>query len=90
MRFARTSKRSPPNSHKADFSKPFMTHDEMPPGVEAMRRLMAAITFSFEEIESGGRVRITTADAEALNSVHDFVRYQITEHRTGDPLAVQK
>ncbi len=49
-----------------------------------------SIRFTFEEIESGGRVRITTADPEALMSVHEFVRYQITEHRTGDPLTIQK
>ena len=75
---------------RGDFSKPFMTHAENPPGVETMRRLKAVITFVFEEIESGGRVRIATADAEALQGVHDFVRYQIMEHRTGDSLNIQK
>jgi hypothetical protein len=73
-----------------DFSKPFMTHAENPPGVETMRRLRAVIRFTFEETEFGGRVRITTADTAALQGVHEFVRYQITEHRTGDPLTVQK
>lgn len=75
---------------RGDFSKPFLTHDETPPGVETMRRVKAVIEFSFEETESGGRVRITTADAEALNGIHDFVRYQIKEHRTGDSLNIQK
>lgn len=75
---------------RGDFSKPFMTHAENPPGVEIMRRQRSAIRFAVEEITSGGRVRITTADPEALNAVHDFVRYQITEHRTGDSLNIQK
>jgi hypothetical protein len=73
-----------------DFSKPFMTHAENPPGVETMRRLKALIGFTFEQTESGGRVRIWTADAEAVQGVHAFVRYQIAEHRTGDSLTVQK
>ncbi|PYR73529.1 MAG: hypothetical protein DMF86_20265 [Acidobacteria bacterium] len=34
-----------------------------------------------------GRVRITTKDARALEAVHAFLRYQIKEHRTGDPMA---
>jgi hypothetical protein len=73
-----------------DFSKPFMTHAETPPGVEAMERRRTTIRFSFEEIEAGGRVKITTADATALKAVHDFLRYQIKEHATGDPLDVQE
>ena len=75
---------------RGDFSKPFMTHAENPPGVESMRRLKAVIRFTFEQTEFGGRVRIATADADALKVIHDFVRYQITEHRTGDPLTIQK
>jgi hypothetical protein len=33
----------------------------------------------------GGRVRIATANRDALNAVHDFVIYQIQDHQTGDP-----
>ena len=73
-----------------DFSKPFMTHAENPPGAEAMKRLKTSIRFSFEETDAGGRVRITTADAATLGAVHDFLRYQIKEHATGDSLQVQK
>ena len=73
-----------------DFSKPLMTHAENPPGVEAMKRSKAAIRFAFEESETGGRVTITTADMTALTAVHDFLRYQIKEHATGDRLDVQR
>jgi hypothetical protein len=73
-----------------DFSKPLMTHAETPPGVQAMTRSKAAISFAFEEIETGGRVKITTADVTALKAVHDFLRYQIREHATGDRLDVQR
>lgn len=67
-----------------------MTHGEMPPGVTAMQRLQAQIAYTFEQTERGGAVRITTSNAEALNAVHEFLRYQIKEHATGDPVTVQK
>ena len=69
-----------------DFQKPLMTHGEVPPGVPTMQRLKGAIAYRYEELPAGGRVRIATADAEALAAVHEFLRYQITEHKTGDPL----
>jgi hypothetical protein len=70
---------------QGDFTKPLMTHDELPPGVTTMRRRADEITYTYEPLEGGGRVRIATANADALDAVHDFLRYQIREHETGDP-----
>jgi hypothetical protein len=75
---------------RGDFQAPFLTHSEMPPGVATMQRLKAQITYTFEPTERGGVVRITTANTEALNAVHQFLRYQINEHKTGDPITVEK
>src|SRR5476651_10110 len=69
-----------------NFDKPFMTHAEVPPGVETMKRLAGKIRYTFTRTNRGGVVRIETGDAEALRAVHEFLRYQITEHGTGDPL----
>jgi hypothetical protein len=73
-----------------DFAKPFATHGEMPPGVLMMRQRKDAITFRYEEMSTGGRVRITTSDAEVTKAVHEFLRYQIRQHATGDSLTVVK
>ena len=73
-----------------DFSKPIMTHVENPPGVQTIQRLKASIRFNFEEVEAGGRVRIRATDSDALKAIHDFLRFQIKEHATGDSLEVQK
>ena len=70
------------------FDKPFTTHGEMPPGVSDMQRLKQAISYDFTEIDNGGRVRITTKDARALEAVHAFLTYQIKEHRTGDAITM--
>lgn len=73
---------------QGNFQKPFMTHDETAPGVPTMERLKESITYAFEESEHGALLRITTANTEAIDAVHAFLRFQITEHATGDPLTV--
>lgn len=73
-----------------DFSKPFATHGEQPPGIEAMRGAAHRLTFTYEDLPAGGIVRIRARDAGLRNAVHEFLRYQIREHATGDPLTIVK
>jgi hypothetical protein len=47
------------------------------------------ITYQFESTPTGAKVIITTADPKASEAVHDYLRYQIREHKTGDPLDLQ-
>ena len=63
-----------------DFTKPFQTHAEVPPGVPAMQRLKTAIRYVYSDTPRGGVVRITTANPEALAAVHEFLAYQRREH----------
>jgi hypothetical protein len=70
-----------------DFAKPFATHGEVPPGVKTMQQRVRAITFRYEDVAGGGRVLILTADRKAKAAVQEFLRYQIREHSTGDPLS---
>jgi hypothetical protein len=67
-----------------DFNPPLLVHARMPPGAEAMSRLKTAIAYAFEETERGGRVRIKAKSPEALAAVHEFLRFQIDDHQTGD------
>lgn len=73
---------------EGNFKAPILIHDQNPPGVAVMQRLKGEIEYKFEESELGGRVRISTSNPEALNAIHDFLRFQIKEHKTGDPLEV--
>jgi hypothetical protein len=68
---------------KGDFTKPFETHAEMPPGVPSMERLKTVIRYKYEETPRGGLVRITTSDPGALKAVHEFLDYQAREHHAG-------
>jgi hypothetical protein len=72
---------------EGDFDTPALVHGRTPPGADALRRLKSEISYTYEETETGARVRISTKNAEALAAVHDFLRFQIEDHRTGDPLA---
>jgi hypothetical protein len=71
---------------QGNFASPLAVHDHVLPGVEEMTRRKADIQYRFEETGSGGRVRIITANPEARAAVHAFLKAQIEEHRTGDPL----
>ena len=73
---------------KGNFDAPMLIHDQVPPGVPTMKRKKAVINWSFEETESGGRVRIATKDAEAIAAIHEFLWFQIEDHQTGDPTDV--
>ena len=70
------------------FTTPFAVHGQVPTGVPEMDRLKDKINYTYEEVENGARVRIVTSDSKALAAIHDFLRFQITEHKTGDPLEV--
>jgi hypothetical protein len=69
---------------KNDFSMPLFVHGHEPDGTATMKRLHDRISYRYEDVEAGGRVRVTTADPTALRAVHDFMKFQIKEHRTGD------
>lgn len=67
-----------------DFSIPMFVHDQVPHGVPLMKEKRTEISYSFEELPTGGRVSIKTTNPEALSAIHDFLRFQIEDHHTGD------
>jgi hypothetical protein len=72
-----------------DFDIPMFVHDTVPPGVPEMKRLRKDIQYSFAETPNGGRVDISSANKEAREAIHRFLRFQIEEHKTGDPMDVR-
>jgi hypothetical protein len=55
------------------------------PGVAAMRAAGSAIRYTYRELPRGGEVRLTTSDARARAAIHAFVRFQRSDHRSGQP-----
>jgi len=75
---------------EGDFNTPMLVHGEMPPGVETMRASRATIDYKFEKVERGGRVNIAATSESEIAAIHEFLRYQIKDHQTGDSLEVRK
>ena len=71
---------------EGNFKAPMLIHEVTPPGVPVMQRLKAEINYAFSKLERGGELRIATKNAEALKAIHEFLRFQITDHKTGDPM----
>jgi hypothetical protein len=69
-----------------NFEAPMLVHAETPPGTEVMQKLKAEISYQYKETERGALIRISTTNVDALQAVQDFLRFQIKEHLTGDPL----
>lgn len=70
-----------------DFDIPMFVHDtKTVPGVQDMARLQSDIHYRYMETKGGAKVEIASDNPEAIAAVHKFLRFQIEEHQTGDPL----
>jgi hypothetical protein len=63
-------------------------HDTIPPGEPEMKALRNQIRYTLEETKLGGRVVIASTNKNAVAAIHQFLIFQIQEHKTGDPLQV--
>ena len=75
---------------EGDFEAPMLIHDRVAPGVPVMEKKKDRIRWTYENLDAGGRIVIATEDAETLAAIHDFLRFQIEDHRTGDSTNVTK
>jgi hypothetical protein len=69
-----------------NFAMPMFIHGTEPPGAAVLSARRETLTYQVEDIPAGGRLRIATTDVEALKALHDFLKFQIVEHKTGDPM----
>ena len=73
-----------------DFSTPMYVHAQDVPGTAGMQRLRDRIAYQYDDMPAGGRLRITTRHVRALQAVHEFLKFQIADHKTGDSLEVRR
>ena len=74
-----------------NFEAPMLVHAaKTVPGTAVLSARKTMLRYTYAETPTGGRVNIVTTDAAARAALHDFLKYQITEHQTGDPLTVSK
>jgi hypothetical protein len=75
---------------QGNFDAPMLVHDSKHvPGTKLMAERKGLIRYQYVETPNGGRVNIVTSDPGALAAVHAFLRFQIAEHKTGDPTTVR-
>ena len=63
-----------------DFAIPMFIHDQVPPGVDLMKERKAAIHYDYASTEGGGQITISTRDPEAVAAIHEFLRFQTSDH----------
>lgn len=72
-----------------DFDVPMFIHDTTPPGAPVMAKLRGQIRYLYSATPSGAKIQISTANPEALQAIHAFLRFQMSDHQTGDSTEVQ-
>jgi hypothetical protein len=72
-----------------DFDVPMFIHDTTPAGAPVMAKLREQIHYTYSDTASGAKVQISTANSEAIQAIHDFLRFQISDHQTGDSTEIR-
>ena len=70
--------------NKGNFNAPMLIHARTPPGVPVMKKLRNEIEYRVEDLPNGARVRVSSGNPKAVAAIHDFLRFQIQDHQTGD------
>jgi hypothetical protein len=74
---------------EGNFEVPMLIHEKTPPGSETMKQLKNEIGYEFRETERGASIKISSTNPQAIEAIHEFLKFQVTEHKTGDPLEVK-
>jgi hypothetical protein len=68
-----------------NFNAPMLVHGTTAvPGTATMTRLKDQLHWELRETSRGARITITADNKAALDAVHEFLRFQIEDHQTGD------
>jgi hypothetical protein len=65
-------------------------HDTTPPGASTMSRLRNQIRYQLKDTPQGARIEIDSENKEALKAIHEFLRFQIADHKSGDSVEISK
>ena len=73
-----------------NFNAPMLVHSRSDvPGTVTMKRLKDQIHWSLSETPRGARIDIAADNRDSLAAVHEFLRFQIADHKTGDCTSVR-
>jgi hypothetical protein len=69
---------------EGNFNAPMLVHGVAVPGTATMTRLKNQLHWKLRETARGARITVTADNKESLDAVHEFLRFQIDDHKTGD------
>jgi hypothetical protein len=75
---------------EGNFAAPMLVHASDVPGTAELAKRKDRVQYKYVETRRGGRVDIVTTDETALRALHEFLRFQIRDHETGDTTEVGK
>lgn len=72
-----------------NFSAPILVHGRDVPGATVMSQLQGQLHWQLQETPRGAKIVVTADTKAALDAVHNFLRFQIADHKTGDCTAIR-
>jgi hypothetical protein len=72
-----------------NFNVPMLVHAQDVPGTAVMSRLKDQLHWELQETPRGAKILVTADNEAALDAVHEFLRFQIADHKTGDCTAIR-
>ena len=72
-----------------NFNAPMLVHGKAVPGTATMTQLKDQLHWDLQETPRVARIVITADSKPALKAVHQFLRFQIQDHKTGDSEAIR-
>jgi hypothetical protein len=67
-----------------NFNAPMLVHSTDVPGTATMTKLKDQLHWTLAMTPRGARLTVMADNKPALDAVHEFLRFQIEDHQTGD------
>lgn len=65
-------------------------HGKVPDGLAAIKKFRNEINFFTAKTDNGAVLRMFTVNDQARQAIHDYLKFQIAEHKTGDSPTVDQ
>jgi hypothetical protein len=72
-----------------NFTAPMLVHARDVPGTAVMSKLRNQLHWELHDTAWGAKITVTADGKPALDAVHEFLRFQIADHKTGDCTAIR-
>ena len=74
---------------KGNFENVNAMYGKLPEGTPELKKLRDSVTFAAVPEESGGVLRLLTVNPQAKSAIHEYLKYQIDQFKSGDPTTPQ-